>query len=196
MRKHQGIKPSRDLGRIDKRQTRSIYDELHSSYEKLYGEEQKEKHNLVLEEIRIKRSHTVLDVGCGNGTLAHRLSRKSRLVVAIDLSSNMTRVAKRLCRQDSRCEVILGDAEHLPFRKNSFHILLAITVILDPPSARRTIHEVRRILSGKGIAVLTLIAKASQVSRTQFLIRQGFHGWKLRKIRVGSDLGFFAERRP
>ncbi len=106
----------------------------------------------------------------------------------------MIRRAKRQCRQDSRCEVVAGDAEHLPFRANAFELLLAITVILEPQCVPKTLREAKRVISRRGSAALTSLVRAEHFSRTQFLIEQGFQGWKVRKTRVGRDLGFFAER--
>lgn len=195
MQEQQTIKPSRDSGRDRKKRIQSIYDELYSNYERLYGEEQKEKHGIILKETGIQRSDIVLDIGCGIGSLTKSLARRSRLAVGIDISRQMLNKAKRTGNQDSKSEFVHGDAECLPFRQNSFQALFAITVILDPQSAQRIIPEVKRTLSARGLVVMTLVARASRFLSAESTLERGFRGWRLRKLRVGSDLGFFVQPR-
>lgn len=191
----EGIKSSRSRRSLPKRHARQIYNQLGPSYEKLYGPEQSEKHNLVLKLLSLDSSQTAIDIGCGNGLLAHRLARKIRFVVGIDISSRMIQRAKSVNRREGGVEVLLGDAEHLPFRPESFQVALAITVVLDATTARWTINEMKSVLSkDEGIAILTSVVKASGFSRSSLVIEQGFRGWRLRKMRLGGDMGFLVER--
>lgn len=65
-------------------------------------------------------SPRVLDLGCGTGALAEIVLDEipGCALVGVDLSANMAeRAAERL---GGRAEVVVGDAERLPFRDNSF----------------------------------------------------------------------------
>ena len=65
-------------------------------------------------------SPRVLDLGCGTGALAEIVldEMPGCALVGVDLSANMAeRAAERL---GGRAEVVVGDAERLPFRDNSF----------------------------------------------------------------------------
>ncbi|MFR1166785.1 MAG: class I SAM-dependent methyltransferase [Adlercreutzia equolifaciens] len=62
----------------------------------------------------------MLDLGCGTGALAEIVLDEipGCALVGVDLSANMAeRAAERL---GGRAEVVVGDAERLPFRDNSF----------------------------------------------------------------------------
>ncbi|PIE66575.1 MAG: SAM-dependent methyltransferase [Desulfobacterales bacterium] len=50
--------------------------------------------NLVLAQIPVKKHHTVLDIGCGPGTLALPLARKVTHVSALDYSEKMIEILK------------------------------------------------------------------------------------------------------
>ena len=89
---------------------------------------------------------------------------------------------------------MLGDAEHLPFRQNSFQVLTAITVVLDPLSVSGTMTEVRRILSEDAIVMLTSIARAEGFYLTESLIEASFRDWRIRKLSVNGDLGFLVQQ--
>ena len=62
-------------------------------YEKLIAPQADKLHNLLT--IFVKRNSTVLDIGCGVGSLVFKLSKKCRTVVGIDLSSKMITHAER-----------------------------------------------------------------------------------------------------
>ncbi len=115
------------------------------------------------------------------------------MVVGIDLSIRMVRAAKMMHQRSSKCAIVLGDAEHLPFRPHSFHALFAITVVLDPMSVPCTMAEVRRVLSYDSKAVFTSIAKAEGFYLTESLIEGSFRDWRMRKMSVKGDLGFFIQ---
>ncbi len=93
----------------------------------------------------------------------------------------------------SRCHVVLGDAEYLPFRPDFFQLLFAITVVLDPLSVPCTMAEVKRMLSNDGMAVVTSIARAEGFSHTESLIEGSFCDWRIRKMDVKGDLGFLIQ---
>lgn len=171
----------------------SIYDTLDDGYNDAYGKEQREKHDIILRETQIPRSSVCLDLGCGNGILMGRLAHRSRLIVGIDLSSRMVRAAKKKHQRSARCAIVLGDAEYLPFRRHSFQALFAITVVLDPLGVPDTMAEASRVLSNDSIAVFSSIARAEGFNLTESLIEAGFRDWRMRKMSIKGDLGFFIQ---
>jgi demethylmenaquinone methyltransferase/2-methoxy-6-polyprenyl-1,4-benzoquinol methylase len=171
-----------------------LYNQLAKNYQNLYGEEQSQKYHQLQNLVKISNSNTVLDLVCGNGTFSSQLARPARFVVSIDLSEKMVHEAKRVCEADSRCQVILGDAENLPFRKDSFEIVFAITVILNPAQAARGLSQAKRILGPKGILAITMIPRSQNSKRTLQQIRKSLKKWRLRKFSIGTDLGFIAKR--
>ena len=107
----------------------------------------------------------------------------------------MVRAAKRKHQRSSRCAIVLGDAEYLPFRGQSFQAIFAITVVLDPLSVPGIMAEVRRVLSNDSIAVFSSIARAEGFYLTESLIEESFRDRMTRKMRVNGDLGFIIQPR-
>ena len=98
----------------------------------------------------IGKSDVVLDVGCGDGDLLSRI-KDTHLSIGIDLSSIRVRRAKQ-----KGIEVLVADAQQLPFRKETFTMCFAIEVlehVHDPPNV---IQEVRRVLGQGGCLVVVL----------------------------------------
>jgi ubiquinone/menaquinone biosynthesis C-methylase UbiE len=178
----------------NKKRTQAIYNQLRASYAKLYGEEQREKHDILLRELKIQRSEICLDLGCGTGEFMSRLAHKSRLVVGIDLSSEMVLASKERLRRSSKCELVRADGEYLPFKQRSFHTLFAITVVLDYLGVPAAVEEAKRTLSKGGVAVFTIVRKAEEFHRTGSSIDQSLLEWEVRKMQVGRDVGWFARR--
>lgn len=81
----------------------------------------------VLYKVRSHRPKLILDVGCGTCVLEERLEGTGVSVVGVDISASMIRRggAKRL-----KCVkmLVVGDAEHLPFRDGSFESVVSCYV--------------------------------------------------------------------
>lgn len=75
----------------------------------------------------ISEGDTVLDIGCGNGFLAHDLSRKAKMVVAIDILEKNIKVAKEKFAS-SNLEYLIGDAKTYDF-KEKFDIIVLSNVL-------------------------------------------------------------------
>jgi ubiquinone/menaquinone biosynthesis C-methylase UbiE len=178
----------------NKKRTQAIYNELRPIYAELYGEEQREKHDIVLREVSVQRSDTYLDLGCGTGDLMSRIAHKSHLVVGVDLSIGMLHAAKKRLRRSSKCELVRADAEYLPFRPLSFQTLFAITVILDYLSVPGAVEEAKRILFKGGVAVFTAVRKVEEFYLIGSSIDQSLREWGVKKMQVGRDVGWFARR--
>ncbi len=171
---------------------RSLYEAISPHYQALYGEEQRAKQNRVMQMAEIKSAERVLDAGCGTGGLALKLSRRARLVIALDFSSSMARASKKLCRNEPRCEVVNADAENLPFQPSSFDAFVAVTAFLDSKTAESVMGDVKRVLAEHGVAFSSIPAKGRESKRTLMDIEKCFHGWSLRRVRLDKDVGILA----
>jgi ubiquinone/menaquinone biosynthesis C-methylase UbiE len=64
----------------------------------------------------------VLDIGCGDGGILHKLAGQASSVVGVDLDQEAATVASldlRKAGQD-QVRILVAEAEHLPFREDSF----------------------------------------------------------------------------
>lgn len=96
------------------------------------------------------RGGRILEIGVGTGkNLAyHPQGARS---VAIDLSPRMLeRAVRRAERSDRHVDLILADAQHLPFRDDAFDAAAATFVFCSVPDPVLGLSEVSRVVRGEG----------------------------------------------
>jgi len=96
-----------------------------------------------------------LEVGIGSGRVSLPLVKETKLsIVGLDLSKQMLRLVKRkICRFKARVDLILGDAEHLPFRNESFNLLLCVSTLHYFDSLHESLMEFSRVLKTSGVFI-------------------------------------------
>jgi len=124
------------------------YNQLAPGYQELHGEEQRRKAELILQNLEVKPSDVLLDVGCGT---ANALSFFPCKKVGIDPSLELLKQAQ--------IPTVQGVAELLPFPVNSFDIVLSLTAIHNFKDAKQAIAEMQRV-SRRDI-VISVLKKAS-----------------------------------
>jgi demethylmenaquinone methyltransferase/2-methoxy-6-polyprenyl-1,4-benzoquinol methylase/phosphoethanolamine N-methyltransferase len=132
-------------------------------YDKLVGivclGRERQMRMATLELINIQPESTVLDVGCGTGSLAIEAKRLALdgTVVGIDSSSNMVNIAKRKAEK-ARVDVDfrVGVIEQIEFSGNYFDIVLSSLMMHHLPDdlKKEGLKEVQRILKPGGIFLI------------------------------------------
>lgn len=125
----------------------NYYDETARNYNELHGEEQLAKLKIIAEHIKVKKSTTLLDVGCGSGLSAKIFECK---ITGIDPSENLLK----------QCpfKAIKASAESIPFPDYSFDVVIAVTCIHNFSSIRKGLEEIKRV--GKDVFALTVLKKS------------------------------------
>jgi ubiquinone/menaquinone biosynthesis C-methylase UbiE len=110
----------------------------------------------VLDLARLQAGESVLDVGCGTGTLAIAAKRRvgpTGKVYAIDASPEMIAKARKKAKT-AGVEVVFksGIVEALPFQEESFDAVLSTLMLHHLPAAAREqcAREMRRVLKPGG----------------------------------------------
>jgi ubiquinone/menaquinone biosynthesis C-methylase UbiE len=112
------------------------------------------------EELRIRRQHRVLDLGCGRGSLLRLLaSRVSFKVmpVGLDASRQMLTLARKTIRDTGEAPVhlALGLASEVPFATGTFDLVICAHLFkyLSDAELCRSLHEIRRVLKPGGLCI-------------------------------------------
>lgn len=117
---------------------------------------------------------TVLDVGCGTGDLAARLTRAGARVCAVDVCrAGLDRASRRL---HDRALTAFGDGESLPFRDGSFDLISSVLVLHYFRRPARAVREIRRILRPGGRLLL-----ADRIAAESLALRRLHH--RLERLR-------------
>lgn len=135
------------------------YDSSASTYDGLYGEEQGAKHLRGIGMTPSVEDAVVLDAGCGSGLLAEKLADTARLVVGLDFSKAMLKIARSRLRGGA-VELVRGDVENLPFRGGVFDRVFMFTVLQNTPNPSAALKEAYRVLKGDGYLTASFLKKS------------------------------------
>lgn len=100
----------------------------------------------ILKEFKDIKKTLILDIGVGSGVITHELGKYCKEVKGIDITDN------RIIKKGYKFKLIKGT--HLPFKDNSFDIVISNHVIEHIKNQKNHIDEIYRILKPKGILYL------------------------------------------
>ncbi|MDQ0197875.1 class I SAM-dependent methyltransferase [Neobacillus ginsengisoli] len=106
----------------------------------------------LLELASIHGQEHLLDVATGGGHTANAFAPFVKKVTAVDLTQEMLVAAEKFIQENGRQNVdfVIGDAEKLPFRDDSFDIVTCRIAPHHFPNVNKFIKEVHRVLSTNG----------------------------------------------
>jgi ubiquinone/menaquinone biosynthesis C-methylase UbiE len=108
------------------------------------------------------RGRRVLEVGVGLGTDFVRFVRAGAEAVGVDLTeAAVAAVRERLSQECLSAEVLVADAEQLPFEDASFDLVYSYGVLHHTPDTEAAVAEVRRVLRPDGEARIMLYSRRS-----------------------------------
>jgi len=104
--------------------------------------------------LEMKKSSTILEIGCGFGRSLELLSNLSKKVVAIDISEAMIKAAKMSNSKVKNIVFIVSEAENTDFRSNYFDYIVCFAVF-DALDQLKALNEINRLLKLGGKVILT-----------------------------------------
>ncbi len=138
----------------------------------------------------------VLDVGCGDGTLARYIAGQGHQVIGIDRD-------RMVLPQDSEgTHFLLGDATGLPFPHDSFDAVVSVAV-LHQTRLDLALVEMRRVLKPGGLLVDVGIARDKGINEVlrsacdipgHLVARPGTTAWEPQTTRIDPTLGWAETR--
>ncbi len=139
------------------------YAQIAQGYEELHHEEQLGKLKHVFERLPYQKTDKVLDVGCGTG-LSSLLFTCQKF--GIDPTFELVQQARK------RMPVVQGVAEHLPFKDNSFGIVICLTALHNFSDPERALLEMKRV--GTGRFAISILKRAKTFDHLMKLVSQTF----------------------
>ncbi len=136
----------------------TYYDKISKGYNELYGEEQLKKINIILNNIKIKKSDKLLDVGCGTGFYLNLFKCN---VTGVDPSEELLKQCKH--------KTVKANAEELPFKDDEFDWVISITAIHNFKNIDKALDEIKRV--GKHF-VFSILKKSKKFDHIADLIKK------------------------
>jgi len=99
----------------------------------------------------------VLEVACGAGQGLGYLAKRAKLVLGGDYTENLVRVAKRYYQE--RVPLLRLDAHFLPFRDQSFDVVILYEAIYYLTEPETFFREAQRVLRKKGVLLIATVNK-------------------------------------
>jgi ubiquinone/menaquinone biosynthesis C-methylase UbiE len=164
------------------------YDEVANIYDRQYDAGQGRAYyshicDMVLEPL--PRGGTLLDLGCGTGLFMRRYEELGGRTIGLDISRGMITRARDRC---GKSDVILGTAERLPFRENTFDGLSSLLAFSYLQHPEQMLADSFRVLKPGGSISICTLGRNAFTSLIPLIYRVGEH---LRIRRVG--MAYFGE---
>lgn len=132
-------------------------------YNDLYGEEQEIKHRIIKENLEIKQTDLLLDVGCSTG---HDFNCS---VIGIDPSMELLLQNNPLDHIDNK---ILARAESIPFKDNTFDKVISVTSMHNFDDIEKGITEIKRV--GKDNFAFSILKTSNKFDLIENKIKKNF----------------------
>lgn len=108
------------------------------------------------------KGQKVLEIGVGSGTDHVELARAGAKLTGIDLTPKSIELTKKnLVWHGCQSNLLLADAENLPFDDKSFDAVYSFGVLHHTPDMQKAVNEVHRVLKYQGRAIIGLYHKHS-----------------------------------
>ncbi len=137
---------------------KEIYDRLASEYDEKHFQPDSsaryvEERRLDLIYPYLKRSKGIklLDIACGTGTYLEIAKKSGADTVGCDISENMVCI----CKKKGFDNVFVNDYHMLPFKDDTFDLILCINAIHYSENPKEVLNEMNRVLTKDGTILFT-----------------------------------------
>ena len=156
----------------------TYYDKIAEGYDDLHKEEQLKKLRIIKDNLEVKATDKLLDVGAGSG-ISSDFNCK---VYCLDPS-------EELLKQIKDKITITGNAEHMPFEDKEFDIVISVTAIHNFNGIEKGLKEMKRV--GKDKFVFSILKKSDKKDLIEKLIKDNFEIDKM--IEEEKDIIYFCK---
>lgn len=101
------------------------------------------------------KNKTMVDIGCGNGTVANFISGFGAEVIGIDLSYSTIKAAQHF-KKNSKLHFVQGSLFHPPFKKEVFDIVYSMGVLHHTFDTKKAFFSIVDLCKNKGRVYISL----------------------------------------
>jgi ubiquinone/menaquinone biosynthesis C-methylase UbiE len=124
---------------------------------KQQAEDSKEYRQALYEKVDLKNKKDILDVGCGTGAVTLDIAHSTNgSVVGIDIDSEKMKEAERVLSNISNIKLMEADVMNLPFKNETFDLVLFNVVLIYIKDQQKAINEMARVTKKGGFVMATL----------------------------------------
>lgn len=133
-----------------------IYNKIAPLYDLVFGRTCHDAYVLVLDVIEKYglNFNSLLDVGCGTGTLLRFISDHMNVseLYGIDPSENMIKIARK--KKINRCQFYLESIENLSLLNSSIDYIVSTTAFSHFSDERNALSQIHRVLKETGLCII------------------------------------------
>ncbi|MCD6264261.1 methyltransferase domain-containing protein, partial [Candidatus Bathyarchaeota archaeon] len=118
------------------------------------------------------------------------IGRSVGFAVGVDLSQALLSWARSKLREVQNLDLLLSDADYLPFKEEVFDAVFAITLLQNLPEPRKTLSEAMRVAKPEAPIVVSGLKK--KYNREEFEDLLSSTGLRVREIMDGELKDFVA----
>lgn len=125
-------------------------------------------YNEAIKALKLKGNEKILEVGCGNGQVLVNIYKGGHRgeLTGTDISKGMYKETVAQCKQDHLpIKFKEVSADKLPFKDESFDVILAFFMIYHMPDINIALQEWKRVLKPNGKLLVTIGSKVNLVNR-------------------------------
>lgn len=124
----------------------------------------------------------ILDIGCGTGLMTQTLADKNE-VWGVDISSGLLKVAR-----DKGIRTIRGSGDSLPFRNDTFHLVVCMGVLPYYKNPEKILSQISRVTRPNGKILITSTTNSLLIRSVRFLKNLSWKKSQLQRLYSPLDL--------
>lgn len=151
----------------------SYYNKISKGYNELHKEEQLNKIKIIKKNLKV--SGKLLDIGAGTG-ISTKPFMKDADCISLDPNEEMLK--------QSPAKQVIGKAESLPFKENTFDVIISVTSF-HHFNLQKAVKEIKRVSKENTKYAFTILKKAKDFQKIRNYLKNNF---KLKEFDEEKDL--------